>query len=129
MDHQRQTYAQQLAGHVFRDANLLLPPGIRDVYFTDNVGNVSTSHLRAAPSVPKGVKSKQTSTLHLRPRYPLMGGWNYTYTVGFDAPLKDWAAYDSREGKYIVAVPVFTQYPDTVIDEAEVKIILPEGAM
>lgn len=111
-----------------RALNLYLPPGIRDVYFTDTVGNVSTSHLREAPSVPKGARPKQTSLLELRPRYPLMGGWNYSFTLGFDAPLKDWEAYDSRDGRHIVAVPILTQFPDTVITEAEVKVILPEGA-
>ena len=128
LDHQRQMYAQQPAGHVFRGVSLRLPPGIRNTYFVDIVGNVSTSHLREVPSIPKGVSSKQSSLLELKPRYPLLGGWNYTYTVGFDAPLRDWAAYDRKDGKYIVAVPLFTQYPDTVINEAEVKVILPEGA-
>ncbi|KAL5527772.1 hypothetical protein ACEPAG_6573 [Sanghuangporus baumii] len=128
LDHQRQSFTNQPAGHVMRAVNLFLPPGIRNVYYTDIVGNVSTSRLREAPSVSKGTRPKQTSMLELRPRYPLMGGWNYSFTLGFDAPLQDWEAYDGRDGRHIVAVPILTQFPDTVVDEAEIKVILPEGA-
>ena len=128
LDHQRQSYMNQPAGHVVRSVNLYLPPGIRSVYYIDTVGNVSTSHLREAPSIPKGTKPKQSSMLELRPRYPLMGGWNYSFTLGFDAPLQDWEAYDRRDGRHVVAIPILTQFPDTVIDEVEVKVILPEGA-
>ncbi|THH11901.1 hypothetical protein EW145_g321 [Phellinidium pouzarii] len=128
LEHQQQTYNNRPAGHVLRAFSVMLPTGVRDVYYTDIVGNVSTSHLRASPSVPKGTKGKQSSYLEIRPRYPLMGGWNYSFTVGWDSPLSDWAAYDKRDGRYVVAVPILTQFPDTVIDEAEIKIILPEGA-
>ena len=107
---------------------MLLPPGVHDVYYYDLVGNVSTSRLRQTPSVAKGSKSKQSTYLELRPRYPLMGGWNYSFTVGWDSPLEDSTAYDPRDGSYTVAIPVMTQYPDCVVDDAEVKIILPEGA-
>ncbi|EJD01498.1 oligosaccharyl transferase alpha subunit [Fomitiporia mediterranea MF3/22] len=129
LDHQRQAYTNQPAGHIMRAVNLYLPSGVHDVYFIDTVGNVSTSRLREAPSVPKGARSKQSSWLELRPRYPLMGGWNYSFTLGFDAPLQDWEAYDSRDGRHLVAVPMQTLFPDTVVDEAEIKVILPEGAI
>lgn len=111
-----------------RAMNVYLPPGVRDVYYTDTVGNVSTSHLRESPSVAKGARSKQNTFLELRPRYPLLGGWNYSFTLGFDAPLNDWTAYDKRDGRYVVSVPILTQFPDTVVNEAELKVILPEGA-
>ena len=65
--------------------------------------------------------------MELKPRYPILGGWNYSFTLGWDSPLRDWTSY-GRDGRYTVAVPIFTQFPDTVIEEAEVEIILPEGA-
>lgn len=111
-----------------RAMNVYLPPGVHDVYYTDTVGNVSTSHLRESTSVAKGARSKQNTFLELRPRYPLLGGWNYSFTLGFDAPLNDWTAYDKRDGRYVVSVPILTQFPDTVVNEAELKVILPEGA-
>jgi oligosaccharyltransferase complex subunit alpha (ribophorin I) len=57
-----------------------------------------------------------------------MGGWNYSFTLGWDSPLQDSANWDSKKGRYIVGVPILTQVPSAVLDDAEVKIILPEGA-
>ena len=66
--------------------------------------------------------------LELTPRYPLLGGWNYTFTPGWDAPLADWAGVDKKSGKYVVAVPFLNTFKDVPVDDAELKIILPEGA-
>lgn len=107
---------------------LLLPAGIHDVYYYDLIGNVSTSKLRTAPSVPRSSESNQYSVLELKPRYPLMGGWNYSFTLGWDSPLADSAGFDKASGKYIVGIPVMTLIPGVVVDEEELKIILPEGA-
>lgn len=100
-----------------------------NAYYYDLNGNVSTSRLRKTPSVAKGSKASQYSVLELKPRYPVLGGWNYSYTVGFDTPLEDSVSYDARSGTYIVGIPVMTLIPGAVVDDAEVKIILPEGAM
>jgi oligosaccharyltransferase complex subunit alpha (ribophorin I) len=78
--------------------------------------------------VPKGSIARQNSYLELRPRYPLMGGWNYTYTLGWDQPLADVAAYDPKNGTYLVGVPVHTPIPGSVVDDLTVKLIMPEGA-
>lgn len=89
---------------------------------------MSTSALRTTPSVPKGAEANRFSVLEMRPRYPIMGGWNYSFTLGWDSPLADYAGYDSKTGKYVVGVPIMTVIPGTVIDDAELKIVLPEGA-
>ncbi|TDL29889.1 oligosaccharyl transferase alpha subunit [Rickenella mellea] len=129
LKHQQQTFYQKPSAHIIRGIVMHLPPGIRDTYFYDLIGNVSTSRLRTAPSIPKGSLARQQSVLELRPRYPLMGGWNYSFTLGWDAPLRDSASWDSKAGRYIVAVPIMTVLPGTVVDEATVKVILPEGAI
>jgi len=128
LEYQSQLYQRKQAPHILSDFNLHLPPGVTNAYFYDQNGNVSTSHLRTAPSVTKGSKATQYSVLELRPRYPVLGGWNYSYTIGFDTPLQDSVGYDVKNGKYVVGVPVMTNIPGTVINDAEVKIILPEGA-
>jgi oligosaccharyltransferase complex subunit alpha (ribophorin I) len=125
----QQNYHQKHVPHVVRGLALQLPPGISNVYYFDRNGNVSTSRFRGAPSVPKGATPKQYSLFEMRPRFPMVGGWNYSFTLGWDSPLQDSASYDSKDGKYTVAVPLTTLYPDTAIDEAEVRIVLPEGAM
>ena len=126
--HQSQSYYNRIPPHVIPALTLHLPPGIHSTYYYDLNGNVSTSRVRVAPSVPKASESKKYSTLEMRPRYPLMGGWNYTFTLGWDSPLADSAGYDASTGLYIVGIPVQTVIPGAVVNEAEVKIILPEGA-
>lgn len=128
LEHQTQNFFNKGAPHVLPSLTLHLPAGISNVYYYDLIGNVSTSHLRTAPSVPKGSHSSQYSILEMRPRYPVMGGWNYSFTLGWDSPLRDSAGYDKQSGKWIVGIPVMTLIPGAVVDEAEVKIILPEGA-
>jgi oligosaccharyltransferase complex subunit alpha (ribophorin I) len=123
LEYQSQVYFNKMAPHILKTLTLQLPAGVRDAYFTDLVGNVSTSKLRVAPA-----GGPAPSVLELRPRYPLLGGWNYTFTLGWDAPLGDAVRYDAKEGKYVVGVPIMTSYPGAVVDDAHVKIILPEGA-
>ncbi|TBU32897.1 oligosaccharyl transferase alpha subunit [Dichomitus squalens] len=128
LEHQSQAYFGKAAPHVLPSLQLHLPAGIHDVYYYDLVGNVSTSHLRTTPSSPKGTEANRFSFLELRPRYPLLGGWNYSFTLGWDSSLADYAGYDSKTGKYVVGVPIMTVIPSVVVDDAEVAIILPEGA-
>ncbi|KAI0307101.1 oligosaccharyl transferase alpha subunit [Multifurca ochricompacta] len=128
IEHQSQTFYNRLAPHIIPSLTFHLPPGIHSAYYYDLNGNVSTSRLRVAPSVPKAAQSNQYSTLELRPRYPLMGGWNYTFALGWDSPLADSAGYDASTGFYVLGVPVQTVIPGAVVNEAEVKIIFPEGA-
>jgi oligosaccharyltransferase complex subunit alpha (ribophorin I) len=119
---------KQSAPHVLPALTLGLPPGIRDAYYYDTIGNVSTSKLRVAPLPPKGAQRTQYSVLELRPRYPLLGGWNYSFTLGWDAPLESAVSYDKKTGIYTLAVPIMTAIPGAVVTEEELQIILPEGA-
>ncbi|QRV72921.1 oligosaccharyltransferase complex subunit [Ceratobasidium sp. AG-Ba] len=130
LEHQSQLFFKRKAAHVMRDLVLQLPAGSRDPYFIDLVGNVSTSHFRPiqlSSALIAPAKSR-SSILELRPRYPLLGGWNYTFTLGYDSPLEDVAKYDSSTGKYVVAIPYLTNVPGAAFDETSMKIILPEGA-
>jgi len=128
LEYQGQLYFGRVSAHILGGLVLHLPPGLTNAYFYDLNGNVSTSHLRRTPSVPKGSKAIQHSVLEMRPRYPLLGGWNYSFTLGFDTPLQDSVSWDATNQRYIVGVPVMTHIPGSVVDEAEIKIILPEGA-
>lgn len=107
---------------------LYLPPGIRHAYFYDLIGNVSTSSLKVVPSVPRNKRGTSFSILEMRPRYPLLGGWNYSFTLGWDTPLTESASYNRLSGKYIVEIPIMSPLPGAIIDEEELTIILPEGA-
>lgn len=63
----------------------------------------------------------------MRSKYPLLGGWHYSFTLGFDTPLQDSELGDAVNQRHIVDVPVMTHIPRSVVDETEIKIILPKG--
>ncbi|TFY61598.1 hypothetical protein EVJ58_g4415 [Rhodofomes roseus] len=123
LEHQASTFLGRMPPHVLPSLTLHLPPNIRSPYYYDLIGNVSTSHLRVGH-----LPAQQSSLLEVRPRYPLMGGWNYSFTLGWDSPLADYTGYDKSTGKYVIGVPLMTLVPGAVVDDAEVTIILPEGA-
>lgn len=61
----------------------LLPSTAADVYYRDEIGNISTSNLRMPGKSSKG----EPAELELRPRFPLFGGWKTHYTVGYNVPI------------------------------------------
>ncbi|KZT74272.1 Ribophorin I [Daedalea quercina L-15889] len=123
LEHQASSFFGRLPPHVMPSVSLHLPPDIRSPYYYDLIGNVSTSRLRVGH-----LPTEQFSLLELRPRYPLLGGWNYSFTLGWDSPLSNYAGYDKNTGKYVIGVPLMTLVPGAAVDDAEIQIILPEGA-
>lgn len=97
-----------------------LPPRSHSAYVVDTVGQVSTFKF-----LPSDTTAAQ---LDLRPRFPLLGGWTYNYTMGYQAPLGDYVVKDPDSGSYVLAVPILDALPDVPVDEAEIHVVLPEGA-
>jgi oligosaccharyltransferase complex subunit alpha (ribophorin I) len=98
----------------------ILAPGASDVYYRDEIGNISTSHLSLTQ---RGV------TLDLIPRFPMFGGWKFGFYMGYNLPVQYYLfndLYDS--GLYMLNTTFGVIFDDAVIDELTVKIILPEGA-
>lgn len=100
-----------------------LAVGSTDAYFVDDIGNVSTSRFRTSP---------REANLELKPRYPLFGGWNYSFKVGWNGELPSFVRQtkDSSDG-YVLKVP-FLDGPKQVegveYERVVTRIILPEGA-
>ena len=55
-----------------------LPARAHSIYYKDVIGNISTSMVRPSLSATE---------LILTPRYPLYGGWQVEFTLGFSLPL------------------------------------------
>ncbi|KAM0755818.1 Oligosaccharyl transferase alpha subunit [Meredithblackwellia eburnea MCA 4105] len=134
IDHQKLTMQRRSTALSITALSFTLPPRISSPYYYDIVGNVSTSNFRASgppafqlPSQKrKAKKNNEFSQLDIRPRYPLMGGWNYTFTMGYDAPLDD---YLKKNGdKWLLAVPFLTPVKDVAVDDVSIEIRLPEAA-
>lgn len=96
----------------------ILPAAASDIYYRDDIGNISTSHTRV---------KKDSVEVNLRPRFPLFGGWKTRYTIGYNVPSYEYL-YHAADDYTLEMRLVDHVFDDMVVDELVVKIILPEGA-
>ncbi|PBP18402.1 oligosaccharyltransferase alpha subunit [Diplocarpon rosae] len=105
-----------------RDLKFPLRVGSLTPYFTDVIGNVSTSRFRS---------NKREASLEIKPRYPIFGGWNYPFRVGWDADLKKFLRKLKTGDGYVLNVPFLEgpKQPEGIeYEHVELRVILPEGA-
>jgi len=97
-----------------------LKVGAKDAYFTDEIGNVSTSRFRT---------NAREAHLELKPRYPIFGGWNYSFVVGWNHDLKDFLKVKPSGEDFVLKVPFLDGPKESLTYKSvDVTIILPEGA-
>ncbi|KAF9130180.1 proteasome regulatory particle base subunit [Mortierella sp. 14UC] len=96
-----------------------IPKLARDIYYRDEIGNISTSAIAHQPDHVQ---------LMLKPRFPLFGGWNTTWYIGYNTPLDGYLRKVTGTDKHILKVPVISPMPDTTYEEVEIRVVLPEGA-
>ncbi|KAI9800174.1 MAG: dolichyl-diphosphooligosaccharide--protein glycosyltransferase subunit 1 [Piccolia ochrophora] len=105
-----------------RELKMPLRVGASNPYFIDDIGNVSTSRFRSSP---------REAHLELKPRYPVFGGWKYSFRVGWDADLKHFLRRAGGSEGYVLKVPFLEgpKQPEGIeYERVEVRVILPEGA-
>lgn len=95
-----------------------LPPKVHSVYYRDEIGNISSSHLNI---------DSRKSELEIEPRYPLFGGWKATFVIGYGLPLQDFL-FESSEGRRYLNFTFGCPFVETVVDKLTIKVVLPEGS-
>lgn len=96
----------------------MLPAAARDVYYRDEIGNISTSHLREAEDYVE---------LELRPRFPLFGGWQTRYYIGYNVPSYEYLYHSGS--RYMLRMRfVDHAFDEQIIESVTVRVVLPEGA-
>lgn len=94
----------------------ILPPTARDIYYRDEIGNISTSNVR---------ETREQVEVELRPRFPLFGGWRTHYTIGYNVPTYQYLF--NKGNNYALKMKFIDHiYDDQLIEHLTVKIILPE---
>ncbi|KAK3762792.1 hypothetical protein RRG08_040489 [Elysia crispata] len=94
-----------------------LPASARDVYYRDEIGNISTSHMR---------EMDESVEVELRPRFPLFGGWKTRYFLGYNVPSYEYLFF--KDEHYALKMRFIDHiYDDMVVDKMQLRIILPEG--
>lgn len=97
----------------------LLPSTAADVYYRDEIGNISTSNLRLPG------KSGKPAELELRPRFPLFGGWKTHYTIGYNLPVYQYLF--NKGNDFALKMKLIDHiYDDQHIENAVIRVILPE---
>ncbi|PSN64470.1 Ribophorin I [Corynespora cassiicola Philippines] len=118
---QKQSYMNPPTS-ALKGLTLTLHPGAVDPYFTDDIGNVSTSRFRPG---------RKDASLELKPRYPVFGGWKYSFRVGWNADLATYLRKLATGESYVLKVP-FLEGPRSgegiAYARVNLRIVLPEGA-
>uniref|UniRef100_A0A7M4FK51 Dolichyl-diphosphooligosaccharide--protein glycosyltransferase subunit 1 n=1 Tax=Crocodylus porosus TaxID=8502 RepID=A0A7M4FK51_CROPO len=96
----------------------ILPAAAQDVYYRDEIGNISTSHLLILDD---------SVEMEIRPRFPLFGGWKTHYIIGYNLPSYEYL-YNLGDQYALKMRFVDHVFDEQVTDSLTVKIILPEGA-
>ncbi|XP_022946775.1 dolichyl-diphosphooligosaccharide--protein glycosyltransferase subunit 1A-like [Cucurbita moschata] len=94
-----------------------LPPRTHSVYYRDEIGNISTSHLWG---------NLRKTDLEIEPRYPMFGGWRTSFTIGYSLPLQDFLFQD--QGKRFLNISFGSPINEVVVDRLIVRVVLPEGS-
>jgi len=102
-----------------KDMIFILPPRAHDIFFVDTIGNVSTSAFH---------KDSTRTLLQVLPRYPLFGGWKYTWSQGYNNPLDGNVKYNPKTRKYIFQAPIVLSLKHVPVDNFKLTVVLPEGA-
>merc|ERR1712038_381157 len=95
-----------------------LPASARDVYYRDDIGNISTSAMK--------VKDDYVE-LDLRPRFPLFGGWKTHYVLGYNVPSYEYL-YNAGDDFVLKMRLLDHVFDDMLVEDFTLKIILPEGS-
>uniref|UniRef100_A0A915KHW5 Dolichyl-diphosphooligosaccharide--protein glycosyltransferase subunit 1 n=1 Tax=Romanomermis culicivorax TaxID=13658 RepID=A0A915KHW5_ROMCU len=96
----------------------ILPASAKDVYYRDEIGNISTSSLR---------QKSESTELEIRPRFPLFGGWKTNYYIGYNVPSYEYLF--SSGNRFALKMRFIDHiFKNYVVDDMTIKIILPEGA-
>lgn len=115
IDYQSRPYVRGVSS--FRHLIAKLPPRAHSIYYRDEIGNISTSHLWS---------DSMKTQLEIEPRFPLFGGWQTTFTVGYGLPLEDFVFYS--DGKRFLNITFGSPLEEILIEKLIVKVVLPEGS-
>lgn len=118
-DYQRSVRGQYTS--VIRSVINLLPLDASDIYYRDEIGNISTSDIAVI---------SDKLAVDLTPRFPLFGGWQTKFTFGYNLPLYNYVFVDPSDSSKLILNVTFGKEVavDAVIDEMVIRVILPEGS-
>ncbi|KAL1514367.1 hypothetical protein ABEB36_003635 [Hypothenemus hampei] len=114
-DYQRETSPNH---HSIRSYRTILPALAHSIYYRDMNGNISTSTVKP---------HKDYIELELKPRFPLFGGWQSSYILGYSIPSFPYL-FKKSSGEFVLNIRLLDHvFDDMAVDELETHIVLPVG--
>jgi oligosaccharyltransferase complex subunit alpha (ribophorin I) len=102
----------------FRSLVASLPRQANNIYYRDQIGNISTSSLRMGD---------EDLELEIETRFPMFGGWQTQFYIGYSVPTEVMLFADPATGKHSLQFDFFTIFDDVWVEDMEIKVVLPEG--
>uniref|UniRef100_F1L248 Dolichyl-diphosphooligosaccharide--protein glycosyltransferase subunit 1 n=1 Tax=Ascaris suum TaxID=6253 RepID=F1L248_ASCSU len=96
----------------------LLPASSKDIYYRDEIGNISTSSVR---------RMTDAVELTIQPRFPLFGGWRTDYVLGYNVPAYQYL-YATGNSFALKMRLVDHVFDNSVVEHFKLRVILPEGS-
>ena len=97
-----------------------LPKDTFDLYYTDEIGNITTSN---------AYRSSNSVKFIIEPRFPVLGGWKTYWKQGYSLPKEHYITQDTQDNeKFTATFTVSHPYDEIVAEDFTLKIVLPEGA-
>jgi oligosaccharyltransferase complex subunit alpha (ribophorin I) len=99
---------------------IIVPSTATNIFYRDSVGNVSTSTVNGRSDL---------LLLQLFPRYPVYGGWKYSWNHGYQVPLAQFVQkHPSKANYFVCQFPFGGGVLNATSLEHHFKVVLPEGA-
>lgn len=95
-----------------------LPLQANNIYYRDQIGNISTSYIRTGDGELE---------MEIETRFPMFGGWQTQFYIGYSIPTEAALFIDSETGRYNLKFDFFTIFEDVWVEDMEIKVVLPEG--
>ena len=98
-----------------------LPKDTFDLYYTDEIGNITTSN---------AYRDSNSVKLIIEPRFPILGGWKTYWKQGYSLPKGHYISQnETDQDRFIAKFYISHPYDDIVAENFILKIILPEGVI
>jgi len=102
----------------FRSLKASIPAQASNIYYRDQIGNISTSSLT--------LSSSGELKFEIQPRFPMFGGWKTEWYQGWNLPSEYGLTHSGSS--YKLTLDFGIPFDDIWVEDYYVKVILPEGA-
>jgi oligosaccharyltransferase complex subunit alpha (ribophorin I) len=104
--------------NAIRELRAGLPLKSSNLWYGDEIGNVSTSH---------AAREWDDVRLDLEPRFPILGGWKSNFNIGYILPSK-FQIFTDEKSQNSVNLTFALPFKDIMARNYTLSVILPEGA-